>query len=126
MGRRDRTVTQRYAPTFDDSAELYSFPVSSDLVKFCMIEPFEVDGVWYDPSTRTNVSRLMVQINDADDEHVCRNWAVEEGLDPSACSFDGAADGESRHGECLSRAFRWRPGMVYYRSKNFDTPIHGG
>jgi hypothetical protein len=106
-------VTQRYEPSFEIESELLYYEWDPGLFKFYMVEPFQIDGVWYDPSTRSNVGRLIVQC--FEENHLC-------GLN---CGFDSGADRETMYGECLSKAYRLRPGMVYYRADKFDTPIYG-
>jgi hypothetical protein len=123
-------VTQRYEPTFEADHELVFEPTRDgceytdpDTRRFSMVEPFEVDGIWYDPSTRSNIARLIVQC--IPENHQCFNSAYTE-TDPETCLFEGAADRETLYNERLSPAYRWRPGMVYYRATEFRTPIHGG
>lgn len=81
---------------------------------FSATEPFSVDGIRYNPDHRSNVARLIVQ--DSSDSHDCR---------PDLCAFDHGSDTNSSGGMCRTKSYRWRPGLVYYRASEFDTPIYG-
>lgn len=91
---------------FDDQYE--------NAVLFRPREAFEVDGVVYDPDFVTHTSHPIVEFRGGM-EHECR--------DPNECGFDWGTEAFEHSG---GDAYRWYPGMVYYRSTEFDTPPKGG
>lgn len=99
-----------------NAEELVFRSVDDGLIKFNAVSVFEIDGIEYDPWTIPNVPRLIVALTYE------RSCDCDDG--PSDCNFEGIADYTTGRGECLSEAYRWRPGMVYYRSTKFDTPIY--
>jgi hypothetical protein len=76
-------------------------------------QAFLVDGIRYDPGRRTNVSQSLMGQKQ---EHDCFETP---GVGP--CGFDYGVDDEFSS----SDPYRWAPGMVYYRSTEFDTPRYG-
>jgi hypothetical protein len=76
---------------------------------------FEVDEIRYDPDFVSHTTHPIVDVRWA--EHDC----TLDDLSP--CSFDWGTESREHSG---GDAYRWHPGMVYYRSTEFDTPPKGG
>lgn len=82
------------------------------LVRFIARDRFEVDGVPYDWFTSSCSSRLIAYPLE------CSCSCDQNGRSPGRCGFDYGSDGHFGDEIYVYDAYRWKPGMVYYR------PVH--
>ena len=97
--------------TLSDELELTEWP-EEGLVRFLAWDPFEVDGVVYDWTLSNGCSRLIAYPLE------CSCSCDLNGRSPGRCGFDYGSDSDYGDEVHVFDAYRWKPGMVYYR------PVH--